>query len=813
MSQSNPPDDETQPDPTPAQKWIRSPQVEYGSPAFKYLTEDAGIAPGIVEAANKVDALREGPNATAWFPHRNSEGEITGVSGKGHDFGTMLIGSHKSLVRMPGSEATSRIVLTEQPIEALAVAQIEKFRADTLYVATGGGFAAWSRDSLNQELLRIKDEPNAELAIATGRSTDAAIAAVQAKKLATEVGVPTTRHIPPDQSFTWYTYLKDNPNADTLTPAAGPEAASKPAGETVAAAGTQPAARPLTAPEIPKPDPLAELLEQLKQATANSNLPEMNDIKDRIKDLLDEQQNPAVSQQPIYRMKVAWVLMDVEKLTGADMRIDEDLRRDLARQATRIPGLTNSDVGSLLAATKNLPEPGLVQDIRGLAIFVAAQPSPQITTEILQKTNHMKERVLDAVINMGGDNARVQTISAKAGQAAASSEQTAQSTQQTAQSTQHTAQETTQKVDQAEVKINQNHAAAQSARNEKAAGAQAVAAAPTVVAPVRSSGDFLQTLSNIAMTWHDYTHGPNSSSAKRAAAKATEVANDAAAGVTAPSPAPGEPPPPAATMGARQVDDRPVSAPAAPAEAATRTAPEHTPSRPSFVDYAKESLFGATRPTETQTARADAPANWPKTPDQGIGSVMASIGGNASQSRIDAATARTAESAMAAASAVKDLMEGPGREFVARIAGAARAEGGNVETVIAEMRPDGKYGGLRVEFDASVKQNTALTAAVDRAIATMNAYGENRSKLENLYHRFERDTVEVEAKFKSVDETLAKAAQAFPGETPGTALIENLGEKIREALRRAIATVRQIIGLDAGQTIQPRHDHSPGMGM
>lgn len=797
MSQSSQSPDDTEPDTTPAEKWTRSSRVEPGSPVFKYLTETAGIAPGIIDAAGQTDGLREGPNGTAWFAHRSIDGTVTGVNGEGPDFKVMLKGSRKTLYRLPGSDNTSRVVLTERPLETLAVAQIEKLRPDTLYVGTGGALSQGSLEALKAELARIKDLPDAELAVATGRSTEGAFIAVQGRKLAEEIGLRTIRHTPPNRSFNWHTYLKENPNTESLTSQASVE--SKPGAEAVLATGAQPNAAPAT----PKKDPLADLLEQLKLAASRSDHDEMDKIRQRIDQLLEAQQNPDISMQPVYRMRVAWALMDVEKFSGSRIQIGEDLRKDLAVRGTTMPDLTNPDVGSLLAATKNIPEQKLVQDIRDLAAFVAAQPSPQITTEILQKASQMKDRVIGALINMGGQDTKTQQIESKTSRATASANQTAQDARQTTQ-------EATQKVTADEDKVSRNRAAAQTTRNEKGQTAE-VPTGGNVVVTVRRKGDLLQSLTNIARAWHDVTYGPNSSTARRHAEKVAE----AAAKGEPPPPAPYIPPAPSFTTGTRTNDPEPApSTPVSSVPPADKPAPSPTSYPPKKLDAGKDGTFGfgASRPDNGQILRTDAPANWPKTPDQEIDAVIGSLH-TTTQDRIDAATARAANSAMAAASAVKDLVEGPGRDIVARITSAARVEGGDTQAVISEMRPGGKYASLREDFDTSLQKNPALAAAVNRAVTELNAYGEDRGKLEATHRRLERDPEDAEKKFQSVDETLAKAAQAFPGDTPGTAMIENLSEKIREALRRVVATVRQIIGLDPGPASQPRQDNSPGMGM
>ncbi|OYW01006.1 MAG: hypothetical protein B7Z58_13060 [Acidiphilium sp. 37-64-53] len=131
------------------------------------------------------------------------------------------------------------------------------------------------------------------------------------------------------------------------------------------------------------------------------------------------------------------------------------------------------------------------------------------------------------------------------------------------------------------------------------------------------------------------------------------------------------------------------------------------------------------------------------------------------------------------------------------------------------MKPDGKYAGLRQEFDKAVHENPALSAAIDTAVTKLNAYGEDRARVDTAYRKFDLDPKEAEAKFKDQDQTLAEAARAFPGDKPGKSLIESLSEVARDAVRNMIALVRQAFGMDPGAMPQPQQDRdsSPGMGM
>ncbi len=57
----------------------------------------------------------------------------------GPDFKGSVRGGSKTLFRLPGSPHPTRLIVTEAPIDALSLAASKGIRADTAYVATGGG--------------------------------------------------------------------------------------------------------------------------------------------------------------------------------------------------------------------------------------------------------------------------------------------------------------------------------------------------------------------------------------------------------------------------------------------------------------------------------------------------------------------------------------------------------------------------------------------------------------------------------------------------------------------------------------------------
>jgi hypothetical protein len=125
-----------------------------GSPTWRYLARKRFLPSAIIDAASATGVLREGSADSAWFAHFNGADLVAHVDIRGPTCKGSLTGGAKSLFRLPPSAQFSlRLVLAEAAIDALSVAAIENLREDTLYSATGAGWAqALSRRSRRYSL-------------------------------------------------------------------------------------------------------------------------------------------------------------------------------------------------------------------------------------------------------------------------------------------------------------------------------------------------------------------------------------------------------------------------------------------------------------------------------------------------------------------------------------------------------------------------------------------------------------------------------------------------------------------------------------
>jgi hypothetical protein len=191
------------------ERWERRPHLSNGSPAWLYLTGQRRLPQSILLAARAADAVREGPHGSAWFAHRNAAGCLTGIEMRGPDYHNFSAGGGKTLFCLPGGNGSlPRVAVCEGAIDALSLAAIEQWRADTLYAATSGGMGPETVIAL-QQLLRDLSDDRAGLLIA---ATDADIAgrrhAVRLQTLAAEAGVRFETILPPDGLNDWNDVLR-----------------------------------------------------------------------------------------------------------------------------------------------------------------------------------------------------------------------------------------------------------------------------------------------------------------------------------------------------------------------------------------------------------------------------------------------------------------------------------------------------------------------------------------------------------------------------------------------------------------------------
>jgi Protein of unknown function (DUF3991)/Toprim-like len=194
-------------------KWGRRKAPSRGSPTWRYLTEVRRLPAAVVAAAISAGMLREGPYASAWFAHRDHDGQLTGIEMRGPDYRGFSPGGTKTLFRLLGrlrssTVPTTRLVVAEAPIDAMSVAALEHLRADTLYVATAGGMGPGTIAALERELWALSTQEGGELAIATDADGPGDRYAERLEEMAAAIDLRSTRLRPAADGDDWNDVLK-----------------------------------------------------------------------------------------------------------------------------------------------------------------------------------------------------------------------------------------------------------------------------------------------------------------------------------------------------------------------------------------------------------------------------------------------------------------------------------------------------------------------------------------------------------------------------------------------------------------------------
>ena len=182
------------PDRPVAERWKRQPRLRQGSPAWSYLSEQRRLPASILTAAAEADIVRNGSFRSAWFAHRCDNGAVSHVEIRGLDYKGSLKGGTKTLFRFGrAGEGVCRLAVTEAPIDALSLAAIDGRRADTLYLATGGGIGPGTVSALQGAMRVISGAPGARLVAATDANRAGDRYAERLTAIAAEFGIPVER--------------------------------------------------------------------------------------------------------------------------------------------------------------------------------------------------------------------------------------------------------------------------------------------------------------------------------------------------------------------------------------------------------------------------------------------------------------------------------------------------------------------------------------------------------------------------------------------------------------------------------------------
>ena len=167
------------------------------------------------------------------------------------------------------------------------------------------------------------------------------------------------------------------------------------------------------------------------------------------------------------------------------------------------------------------------------------------------------------------------------------------------------------------------------------------------------------------------------------------------------------------------------------------------------------------------------------------------------QGRTDQLIRATETSGVSYMQAIETFATGPGAGILGKIEDAASTEPGGIQSVMRGMQPGGPYANLRTEFDDALQQDRVFAAAYNQVERTGAAWGQNRMALAADFEAKQLDAKQLDARFARAEEAIGEATEKMPGRTPGKTVMEELGEKVAEILKRAAERVRSAFGVRA----------------
>jgi hypothetical protein len=179
------------------------------------------------------------------------------------------------------------------------------------------------------------------------------------------------------------------------------------------------------------------------------------------------------------------------------------------------------------------------------------------------------------------------------------------------------------------------------------------------------------------------------------------------------------------------------------------------------------------------------------------------------QQRRDEATIQGAEkSQRAALDALQAFVQGPASNILTKIQDAAKAEPGGMQAVLSEMREGGRFASLRSQFNADLVMERGAAAAWDRMAGSLQQYGADRSAVAAIGAR-QNSTAALDARFEKMDAEIGKAASIIPSKQDGKSVMDDLGDKVREILDRAINAVKAAFTPSADRNARASASPSP----
>jgi hypothetical protein len=179
------------------------------------------------------------------------------------------------------------------------------------------------------------------------------------------------------------------------------------------------------------------------------------------------------------------------------------------------------------------------------------------------------------------------------------------------------------------------------------------------------------------------------------------------------------------------------------------------------------------------------------------------------QQRRDEATIQGAEkSQRAAMEAIQAFAQGPASNILTKIQDAAKAEPGGMQAVLSEMREGGRFASLRSQFNTDLVMERGAAAAWERMAGSLQQYDADRAAVAAIGAR-QNTAAALDARFEKMDAEIGKAVSVIPSKQDGKSVMDDLGDKVREILDRAINAVKSAFSPSAERNARASASPSP----
>jgi hypothetical protein len=167
------------------------------------------------------------------------------------------------------------------------------------------------------------------------------------------------------------------------------------------------------------------------------------------------------------------------------------------------------------------------------------------------------------------------------------------------------------------------------------------------------------------------------------------------------------------------------------------------------------------------------------------------------------------KSGQKAVEALRGFAQGAGAGVMARINEAARSDPQGIQGVLAEMREGGRHAELRTQFNNALVQEKGVVAVYDAAVAAVKQYGTDRQAAEAVLLK-RPDTGVLAGRFERLDAQIGEAASQVPARQEGKNVMEELGQRFADLVRRATEAVRTALQGEPRAAASVSSSPSPG---